>query len=59
MTGLNSDATRRNTAPAKVHVVGAEDVAEAKWPRHRTLLFILVSCIVLWGLIGIGIWLIL
>jgi hypothetical protein len=58
MTGLNSDSTRRNSAPAKIHAVGAEDVGEAKWPRRRTLIFVVVSCVILWSLIGIGLWLV-
>lgn len=59
MTGLKPDVTDRNLAPAKVHVVGPGGVVEAKWSRRRTLLFILASCIFLWGVIGIGLWLIL
>jgi hypothetical protein len=56
MTGLKHDATRRNLAPAKVHVVDGGRVGPALWSRRRTLLFIVLSSVVLWGLVGIGLW---
>lgn len=56
MTGLKSDATHTDSAPAKIRVVG-DGIVEAKWSRRRTLLFILASSILLWSLIGIGLWL--
>jgi hypothetical protein len=59
MSGLKSDITSRNLAPAKVHLVDAGRVVPTKWSRRRTLFFILASCIFLWGVIGIGLWLIL
>ena len=56
MTGLKHDVTRRNLAPAKVQVVDGGRTGPAKWSRRRTLLFIVVSCIILWSLIGLGLW---
>jgi hypothetical protein len=56
MTGLKHDVTRRNLAPANVHVVDGGRAGPAKWSRRRTLLFIALSCVILWGLIGLALW---
>ena len=56
MTGLKHDATPRNLAPAKAHPVDPERVLAATWSRRRTLLFIILSCVILWSLIGLGLW---
>jgi hypothetical protein len=58
MTGLKSDARRRNFAPAKARAGAPGGVVQANWSRRRTLLFIVLSCALLWSLIGLGLWLI-
>jgi hypothetical protein len=59
MSGLKHDATRGNLAPAKVRLVDPERVVPAKWSRRRTLLFVIGSSLLLWTLIGFGLWLLL
>jgi hypothetical protein len=59
MSGLKHDLPRRNLAPAKVRLVGSKDAVPAGWSRRRTLLFVLASSILLWTLIGLGLWLLL
>jgi hypothetical protein len=39
------------------HPLGARHSLPRKWPRRRTLLFILVSGAILWIAIALGLWL--
>lgn len=56
-TVMKPTPTRRDAAPARLHLVGAEPT-EARWSRRRMVVFVLVSSAALWAFVAVAVWLI-